>query len=116
VNQQPTLTRAIAEQISHDIARLQELSSSAIATPTRDQEINALQGQLASALLQFAPDLISAWFIVKAEYEPFMGALATVFSRINQINTTRHMIAAKQQAAQQQGEIVKVFSPNSEQK
>jgi hypothetical protein len=39
-----------------------------------------------------------------------------VFSRINQINTTRHMIAAKQQAAQQQGEIVKVFSPNSEQK
>jgi hypothetical protein len=109
VNQQPTLTRAIAEQISHDIARLHELSSSAITTPTRDQEINALQGQLAGALLQFAPDLISAWFLQKAEYEPFMGALATAFGRINQINATRQAMM-KAAAAQQQDNVVKVFS------
>lgn len=98
-NQQPILTRAIAEQIGNDLARLQELSSSPIATPTRDAEIQALESQLAGAFLQYAPDFLSAWFVVKTEYEPIMGGIALMLNRAGQINSQRQALAEAQRKA-----------------
>lgn len=107
-NYQP-LTPQIAAQISNDLARLQELYGTEIATPTRDQEIAALEAQLSNGLLAFAPCLIGAWFIKHNEYEPLMGALATGFSRITQIIERRKQIVAERQAAAAQP---KVDGPN----
>lgn len=100
MNQQLTLTRAIAEQINNDFVRLHELSQQTVVTPSLEAEISALQGNLAGALIQFGPELLSAWFLQKGEYEPMMGAFATILSRAQQINANRAAaVAARQQPA-----------------
>lgn len=86
------LNAALATEIGGALERWHTLRNQAIKTPTSDAEVAGLTEYLANRLLEFAPELLGCWFVVRNEYEPLIGTIATVMNRVESTNTLRNLV------------------------
>lgn len=72
-------------EIAGALARLKELSKSALSSPTADAEIKGLNEYLVRSFLQYGEEFLGCWITIRREYEPALKALASVAHRVRGI-------------------------------
>lgn len=100
--QQPTDEENIGEQLDINVAtriagaldQLNQLESQTVVTATGEATKRALRIFLSKSFQRHGPELLGAFFSLKGEYEPLIGAVAILMRRVNA--TVNHMRAQEQ--------------------
>lgn len=77
------LTREEGFSLIQSIRRFSELSARKIKTSTEEAEQTGLQKHISQQLFLHSSELLGAWIAVIREYQPLIGALSAVLSRVN---------------------------------
>lgn len=77
------LTREEGFSLVQSVRRFSELSSRKIKTSTEEAEQTGLQKHISQQLFLHSSELLGAWIAVIREYQPLIGALSAVLSRVN---------------------------------
>ena len=79
------LSHKTANELAGALQRWTELRNAKIKTPTTDAELAGLTEYMATTLITHSSDLLGAWFVVRAEYEPLIGVLTNIKARLDAV-------------------------------
>lgn len=103
IQRPPDLTIEQVQSLAGAFARLTELRSQTIQTPTAAAESKGLIEHIAQEMLTHASEWIGCWFVANLEYQQLINALIPVFNRVGaNAEQQRARRAAAIAAAQQQ--------------
>lgn len=90
------LTREKGFSLVQSYQRLLELTERKIKTAAEEAEERGLQQHLQRELFNHGNELLAAWIAIVREYQPLIGAISAVFSRVQ---LSQQSLAQQQQAA-----------------
>lgn len=89
------LTREQGFQLVASFQRYAELNARKIKTAAEEAEEKGLRQHLQQELFIHGSELLGAWIAVIREYQPLVGAISALFSRVN---LSQQVITQQQQA------------------
>lgn len=84
------LTREKGFGLVQSYQRLLELSDRKIKTSAEEAEERGLQQHLQRELFSHGNELLAAWIAIVREYQPLIGAISAVFSRVQMSQQALH--------------------------
>lgn len=94
------ITTAEFTQLSQAYARFSFIRNATIKQANDDAELRGLTEFMAQFFIDHAAEFLGCWHVLRAEYEPLIGVIATLARRVSGTNESRQAMEQSAQAKQ----------------